>query len=64
MLDIGKNMDQVTGKEKAFYEDQKSKTECRLSEEIDEEFEEEKQELLEKEKEKEEQLSQEISFIM
>ena len=47
-------MDQVTGKGKAFYEDQKSKTECRLSEEIDEEFEEEKQELLEKEKEKEE----------
>ena len=57
-------MDQVTGKEKAFYyEGQKSKTECRLSEEIDEEFEEEKQELLEKEK-KEKQLSQEISFMM
>ena len=62
-MDIGKNMDQVTGKEKAFYEGQKSKTECRLSEEIDEEFEEEKQELLEKEK-KEKQLSQEISFMM
>ena len=57
-------MDQVTRREKAFYEDQKSKRECRLSEEIDEEFEEEKQELLEKEREKEEQLSQEISFIM
>ena len=57
-------MDQVTGGEKVFYEDQKSKRECQLSEEIDEEFEEEKQELLEKEKENEEQLSQEISFIM
>ena len=56
-------MDQVTRREKAFYEDQKSKRECRLSEEIDEEFEEEKQELLEKEK-KEKQLSQEISFMM
>ena len=52
MLDIGKNMDQVTGREKAFYEDQKSKRECRLSEEIDEEFKEEKQELLEKKKKK------------
>ena len=57
-------MDQVTGRERAFYEDQKSKRECWLSKEI-EEFEEEKQELLEKEKEKEkEQLSQEISLIM
>ena len=43
-------MDQVTGREKSHYEDQKSKRECRLSEEIDEEFEEEKQELLEKKK--------------
>ena len=57
-------MDQVTGREKAFYEDQKSKGECRLSEQIDEEFKEEKQELLEKKKEKEEQLSQGVSFIM
>ena len=50
MLDIEKNMDQVTGRKKAFYEDQKSKRECRLSEEIDEELEEEKQELMKKEK--------------
>ena len=57
-------MDQVTGREKAFHEDQKTKRECRLSKEIDEEFEEERIELLEKEKEKEEQLSHEISFIM
>ena len=64
LLDIEKNMDQVTGRKKAFYEDQKSKRECRLSEEIDEELEEEKQELLKKEKENEEQISQEISFIM
>ena len=55
LLDIGQNMDQITGREKAFYKDQKSKRECRLSEEIDEEPEEEKEELLEKEKEKEEQ---------
>ena len=57
-------MGQVTGREKVFYEDQKSKRECRLSEEIDEECKEEKQELLEKKKVKEEQLSQGISFIM
>ena len=56
-------MDQVTGREKAFYEDQKSKREFRLSEEIDGEFEAEKQELLEKEKQEQEQLSHEISFI-
>ena len=48
-------MDQVTGREKAFYEDQKSKRECQLSEEIDEEFEEEKQELLETDEEFEEE---------
>ena len=46
-------MDQVTGREKAVYEDQKSKREFRLSEEIDGEFEGEKQELLEKEKQEE-----------
>ena len=46
-------MDQVTGREKAVYEDQKSKREFRLSEEIDGEFEAEKQELLEKEKQEE-----------
>ena len=57
-------MDQVTEREKAFYEDEKSKRQCRLSEETDEKFEEEKQKLLDKEKEKEEKLSQEISFIM
>ena len=55
MLDIGKNMDQITGRKKAFYEDQKSKRECRLSEEIDEEFEKEKQELLETDQEFEEE---------
>ena len=55
LLEIGKNMDQVTGREKAFYEDQKSKRECQLSEEIDEEFEEEKQELLETDEEFEEE---------
>ena len=39
LLDIGKDMHDVTGREKTFYEDQKSARECRLSEKIDEEFE-------------------------
>ena len=35
LFDIGKNMDIVVGREKAFYMDQRSQGECRLSEEID-----------------------------
>ena len=35
LFDIGKNMDIVVGREKAFYMDQRSQRECRLSEEID-----------------------------
>ena len=42
-------MDQVTEREKAFYEDEKSKRQCRLSEETDEKFEEEKQDDVESE---------------
>ena len=39
LLDIGKNMDMVKGREKIFYEDQKLQRECRLSEEINTEYE-------------------------
>ena len=35
LLDVGKNMQQLTGHEKMFYKDQKASRECRLSEEID-----------------------------
>ena len=63
MLDIGKNMDQVSKSQKS-QKDRGSKRECWLSKEIDEEFEEEKHQLPEKEKEKQEQLSLETLFIM
>jgi len=39
LLDIGVNMEIVTGREQIFYEDQLRARECRLSEEIDEEYE-------------------------
>jgi len=39
LLDIGVNMEIVTGREQIFYEDQLRAHECRLSEEIDEEYE-------------------------
>ena len=35
LFDIGKNMHQLTGHEKIFYEDQQTSRECRLSEETD-----------------------------
>ena len=38
LVDIGKDMGKVTGKEKIFYEDQKSPRECHISEEIDLEY--------------------------
>ena len=63
MLDIGKNMDQVSKSQKS-QKDRGSKRECWLSKEIDEEFEEEKHQLPEKEKEKQEHLSLETLFIM
>ena len=43
LLDIGRNMDQMTGRGKMFCEDQQSSRECCLREEVDEEFEKEKQ---------------------
>ena len=39
LLDIGKDMDNITGREKIFYQDQLRERECRLSEEIDDEYE-------------------------
>ena len=39
LLDIGKDMDNITGREKVFYQDQLRERECRLSEEIDDEYE-------------------------
>ena len=38
LFDIGKSMDIVVGREKAFYMDQLLQCECRLSEEIDIDF--------------------------
>ena len=38
LLEIGKDVDDLTGDEKAFYLDQKGKREARLSEEIDNDF--------------------------
>ena len=62
-LDLGTNMDQMTGREKIFYKDQQFSRECHLSEEVDEEFEKEKQPQFEEEMEIEEQLVLESTFI-
>lgn len=37
-LDIGKNMEEVAGSEKIFYQDQLTARKCRISEEIDSEY--------------------------
>ena len=39
LVDIGKDMDKLTGTEKVFYNDRLSTEECRLSNDIDEEYE-------------------------
>ena len=46
LLDIGRNMDDLSGDEKKFYIDQKSTRECRISEEIDEVYENEREEII------------------
>ena len=46
LLDIGRDMQQLTGNEKIFYEDQLSNRECRLSQEVDLEFEEDREQIL------------------
>ena len=63
LLDIGRNMDQMTGRGKMFYEDQHSSRKCCLNEEVDEEFEKEKQAQFEEEMEIEEQFVLESTFI-
>ena len=63
LLDINRNMDQMTGREKIFYEDQQSSRECHLSEEVYEEFEKENQAQFEEEMEIEKQCVLEITFI-
>ena len=47
LLEIGKDMENVTSHEKVFKTDQQTTRECRLSEEIDEDFEKEQQSLCE-----------------
>ena len=64
MLDIGKDMDKLTGHEKLFYHDQKSMRECRLSEDIDEEFEEGRQAVIAMELDSEQEENAEYSFMM
>ena len=39
LLDVGKDMDKLTGREIVFYDDQLSTRECRLSENMKEEYE-------------------------
>ena len=63
LLDIGRNMDLLTGNEKQFYEDQRNKREARLSEEIDVEFETEKQQKCDEFLQKELQVAAEHAFI-
>jgi len=43
LLDIGRNMDDVTGREREFYLDQLSERQCFLREKIDDEYEAERQ---------------------
>ena len=52
LLDIGRNMDTLEGNELIFYNDQKEKRDCRLSEEIDEEW--VQQQTIEKEQQEQE----------
>ena len=51
LFDIGKNMDNVVGREKAFYMDQLPQRECRLSEEIDIDFEKSQEQMRQDEEE-------------
>ena len=53
LIDIGKNMNFITGREKDFYEDQKRMRESWLSKDIDDEFEQQRQAQIEQQREKE-----------
>ena len=59
LLDIGRNMESTTGREKLFYIDQKITPNCRLKEEIDEDFESECQALLDIELPQQQQVERE-----
>ena len=63
LLDIGKDMGNITGREKMFYQDQLREREYRLSEEIDDEFEQDCQHQCEEKVEEERREEAESSFI-
>ena len=63
LLNIEKNLDLITGREKDFYEDQKGMRQCRLIKEIDYEFEQERQVQIEQQSEEEQLRFQEESLI-
>ena len=63
LLDIGKDMDKLTGREKMFYQDQLRERECRLSEEIDDEYELDCQHQCEEKVAEERREEAELSFI-
>ena len=63
LLNIEKNLDLITGREKDFYEDQKGMRHCRLIKEIDYEFEQERQVQIEQQSEEEQLRFQEESLI-
>ena len=63
LFDIGKDMEGLTGREKIFYEDQRTERRHLLSHEVDEEHESEKEAARAEEMEREEQHNNELSFI-
>ena len=64
MLQIGKNMQKLTGHEKVFYSDQQTTREYRLSKEIDLEFETQQQLIQENKLTEKQQDQSEHDFIM
>ena len=64
LLDVGKDMEKVTGNGKIFYKDQKGPKECRISEEIDLEYAEAKELEETERKEMLERQTKEDQFIL
>ena len=64
LLEIGKNMEKLTGYEKVFHFDQQTTRECLLSEEIDLEFEKQQQSIQENKFKEKWQEQSENDFIM
>ena len=60
---LGKDMDNITGREKIFYQDQLRERECRLSEEIDDEYKQDIQRQCKEKLEEERREEAESSFI-